>query len=86
MNHYYKTCCNDGVELFGTECRTRADAIEELKKAYRFDFAECECDPGEWNEYYIEECWETDSELRVSEPQYYKMAMGKRGGVTCKRI
>ena len=86
MKHYYMTFCNDGVELFGTECKTRKEAIAELKEAYRFDCGECEYDPCDFNEYYIEERWETDDELIVGESEYYKLTMGKRGGVTCKRI
>ena len=84
MKHYYMTYCNDGVPLFDTECSTRKAAIEELKKAFRFDFDECGHDPG--FDYYIEEVWESPSQICVSPNQYYKLTMGKRGGITCKRI
>lgn len=84
MKHYYMTFCNDDVELFGTECRSRADAIKELKEAFRADCAELE---GENPfDYYIKEYWETETTCYCSDQVNYSLTLGKRGGVTCKRI
>ena len=83
MKHYWMTFCNDGVELFGTECATRAEAIKELKEAYRFDVEEMGHDPG--FDYYIEEFSETDDEIRILDTQFFRLRMGKRGGVYCER-
>lgn len=84
MKHYWMAFCNDGVELFGEKRATREEAIEDCKKAFRFDFEECGHDPG--LDYYIEEYMETENETFVRPAQYFKMTMGPRGGVRCKRI
>lgn len=76
---FWMAFCNDGVELFGIERNTRAEAINDCKEAFRFDFAECGHDPG--FDYYIEKYTETEDALYVHDMQYFKMTMGKRGGV-----
>lgn len=84
MRHFWMAFINDGVEATGIERSTRAAAIKDLKEAFRFDCAESESgDPG--FDYYIEEYWETDDETIVGPSEYYKMALGARGGVKCER-
>lgn len=84
MKHYWKAFCNDGVELTGEERDTRSEAINDIKEAYRFDFAEIGHDPG--FDYYIEEYIETDDTIYLCDMQFFKLSMGKRGGVKCERI
>jgi hypothetical protein len=75
--------CNDGVEMTGIERETRAEAINDLKEGFRFDFCELGHDPG--FDYYIEKYTEIDDTLYVRDMQYFKLSMGKRGGVKCER-
>lgn len=85
MRHFWMAFINDGVEATGIERPTRAAAVNDLKDAYRFDCEESESgDPG--FDYYIEEVWETDTETIVGPSEYYKMALGPRGGVKCRRV
>lgn len=83
MRTFWMAFCNDGVELSGIERDTRADAIKDCKEAFRFDFAECGHDPE--FDYYIEKYHETDDELIVCNMEFFKMSMGKRGGVTAQK-
>ena len=80
MKHFWMTFVNDGVELFGTECQTRAAAIKELKDGFRFDY-EMSPSVADCNDYYIEEYWESPSIINIGKREYFKMTMGKRGGV-----
>lgn len=84
MRHFWMAFVNDGVEATGIEQPTRAAAIKDLKEAFRADCAESECgDPG--FDYYIEEYWDSDTETIVGPSEYYKMTLGPRGGVKCRR-
>lgn len=83
MKHYWMAFCNDGLELTGIERSTRAEAINDCKEAFKFDYGELGHDPG--FDYYIEEYHETDDTTYVENVQFFKMTMGKRGGVHCER-
>lgn len=84
MKHYWMAFQNDGIELFGVERYTRQEAIKDIKEAYKADYWEFGGeDPG--FDYYIEEYWETESEIMCGGPEFYKPTMGKRGGVKCDR-
>lgn len=80
MKHYWMTFVNDGVELFGTECQTRKEAIDELKKGFKFDY-EMSPTVAEYNDYYIEQYVETEEEVITVNREYFKMTVGKRGAV-----
>lgn len=82
---YWLAFCNDGVPLFDIERETRAEAINDLKEAYRFDYGEAG-EGANYNDYYIEKYTETDDSVYVCDAQYFKMTMGKRGGVKAERI
>lgn len=80
MRTYWMAFCNDGVPLFDIERETRAEAIEDLKRAYRFDYGEAG-EAANYNDYYIEKYTETGDTVYVQDMQFFKMTMGKRGGV-----
>lgn len=84
MKTYWIAFCNDGVPLFDIERDTRAEAINDLKQAYRFDYGEAG-EAANYNDYYIEKYVETDDTLYVRDMQYFKLSMGKRGGVKCEQ-
>ena len=84
MNTYWMAFCNDGVPLFDIERDTRAEAINDLKRAYRFDFDEAG-EAADYNDYYIEKFTENDGDCICYGPEYFKMTMGKRGGVKAER-
>lgn len=84
MRTYWMAFCNDGVELFGIERSTRAEAINDLKEAFRFDYAESP-EGVAYNDYYIEEYHESPSLIVIGKREYFKMTMGKRGGVRCEK-
>lgn len=84
VKHYYMTFVNDDLVLCGTQCPTVSAAIQELKESYRADFEDCDGEPG--NDYYITEFYETETAVFVSNPMYYELCMGPRGGVHCKRV
>lgn len=81
---YWMALCNDGVELSGIERSTRAEAINDLKEAYRFDHDESP-EGVAYNDYYIEKFTETDDECICHGPEHFKMTVGKRGGVRCEK-
>lgn len=83
MRTYWMAFCNDGVELSGIERSNRAEAIQDCKEAFKFDCEECGHDPG--FDYYIEKYTETDDTIYVHDMQYFKMTIGKRGGVKAER-
>ena len=85
MKHYWMTYCNDGVELFNTECPTRAAAIDELKTAFRFDSEESPV-AAAYNDYYIEQYIETESEIITVNTEHFKLTIGKRGGIRCVKV
>ena len=84
MKHFWMTFCNDRVELFGTECQTRAEAINELKEAFRFDYSESPS-AAEYNDYYIEEYFESPSIITIGKTEFFKMTIGPRGGVRAQK-
>lgn len=86
MKNFWMTFVNDGVELFGTHCQTRDAALEELKKAYRFDHDESP-NGVMYNDYYIEEYFEGSfGEIYVGKEEHFRMSIGKRGGVKAMKI
>lgn len=82
--HYWMTFCNDRVELFGTECQTRTEAINELKKAFLFDHGESPS-AATHNDYFIEEYFESPNLIVVGKTEYFKMTIGPRGGVRAQK-
>lgn len=64
MKHFWMAFVNDHVELFGTKCQTRAEAIDELKKAFLFDHNESK-EAVPCNNYFIEEYFETKTSSRL---------------------
>lgn len=85
MKHFWMTFVNDHVELFGTECPTRAAAIKELKEAYRFDHNESP-EGVKYNSYFIEEYFVSPSLITIGKSECFEMSMGKRGGVKAVKI
>lgn len=84
MRVYWMAFCNDGVPLFDIERATRAEAIKDLKEAFRFDCGESET-AAAYNDYYIEKFTETDDECICQCTEYFKMTIGPRGGVRVER-
>lgn len=85
MRTYWVAYCNDGVPLFDVERFTRAEAIKDLKNAYRFDYEESEV-AADYNDYYIEKFTENDYECICHGEEHFKMTIGPRGGVNAKKI
>lgn len=85
MRTYWMAFCNDGVSLFESERATRAEALKDLKDAYRADCRESE-EAAAYNDYYIEKFTETDEDVIAHGPEFYNLTMGPRGGVRCERI
>lgn len=85
MKTYWMAFCNDGISLYDIERSTRAEAVKDLKEAYRFDSDE-NPDGVAYNDYYIEKYVETESEVYCHGPEYYRMTRGPRGGVKAARI
>ena len=83
MKHYWMAFCNDGVELTGLERENKEDAIKDCKECFRFDYAECGEAPD--FDYYIEEYYESDTEIIVGWKQAIYMTMGVRGGVKVRK-
>lgn len=84
MRVYWMAFCNDGVPLFDVERATRAEAIKDLKEAFRFDCDEFETTA--YNDYYIEKFTETDDECICHGSEYFKMTRGPRGGIRAERM
>lgn len=80
---FWMAFCNDGVPLFDIERASRAEAIKDLKEAFRADCGESE-EAAAYNDYYIEKYTETDDEVICHGPVLFKMSMGPRGGVRCE--
>lgn len=85
MEHFWIAFVNDHVELFGTKCQTRADAIDELKKAFLFDHNESK-EAVPCNNYFIEEYFESQDLITIGKAEYFRMTIGKRGGVRSVKI
>lgn len=83
MRKYWMAFCNDGDAITGIERATKAEAINDCKEAFRFDYGQCGHDPG--NDYYIEQFEELEGFSTTVDMHLLKMTMGKNGGVHCER-
>ena len=76
MRTFWMAFCNDGNEVTGIERKTKAEAINDCKEAFKND-------PN--GDYYIEQYEELEGLAITVDMQLLKMTMGKNGSVRCER-